>query len=82
MINEFLNKFRLNLNNHVNLSNAVILFFISSNYNERMALEKGPKVTKENSDEKVLIHTYSLWSEHLDFKVVHIILNQDFNDLY
>ena len=73
MTNEFLSKFKLSLNNYVDLSNAAILFFISLNYDERMALEKEPKAIKENSDEKVLTYTYSLWSEHLNFKVVHII---------
>ena len=60
MINEFLSKSKLSLNNHVNLSNAAILFFVSPSHSERMALKKGPKATKENSDEKVLTCVYSL----------------------
>ena len=59
MTNEFLNKFRLNLDNCVDLNNAVIHFFISSNYDERMTLEKGPKAIKGDSDEKVLTHMYN-----------------------
>ena len=81
MMNEFSSKFRLSLNNYVNLSNAAILFFIPSSHSEKMALEKGPKATKENSDEKVLVCIYSSWSGHLDFKIVYIILNQNSNDL-
>ena len=73
MMNEFLNKIRLSLNDYVNLSNTVILFFIPSSYSERMALKKEPKATKENLNEKVLICVYSSWFRHLDFKVVCII---------
>ena len=79
--NEFSSKFKLSLNDCVNLGNAAILFFIPLSHSERMALEKGPKATKEDSDEKVLICAYNSWSEHLDFKIVCIISNQDSNDL-
>ena len=81
MINEFLSKFRLSLNDCIDLGNAAILFFISLSYGEKMALEKGPKATKEDSDEKVLVYVYGLWSGHLDFKVVCIILSWDSNNL-
>ena len=73
MMNEFLNKFRLSLNNHVDLSNAAIFFFISLSHSERMALKKRPKATKGDLNEKVLTCVYDLWSGHLDFKVVCII---------
>ena len=82
MMNEFLSKSKLSLNNCVDLGNAAIFFFISPNHGERMALEKGPKATKGDSNEKVLAHMYDLWSGHLDFKVVHIILRiWNFNNL-
>ena len=82
MMNEFSSKFRLSLNDYVDLSNTAICFFVSSNHGERMALKKGPKATKEDPDEKVLACVYGPWSGHLDFKVVCIISRTwDFNNL-